>query len=84
MSCVPEPEPFEQHADAFAPFRDAVEPAVELEVLERGQLAVDERVMRDVAEAPAVERDLELTGGRDREPCAKAKERRLPGSVRAR
>ena len=60
---------------------DAVEPAVELEVLERGQLAVDERLVREEAEAPAVERDLELAGGRDREPRAKAQQRRLPGSV---
>src|SRR5207244_6202183 len=75
-------EALEQHADPFAPFRDAVEPAVEVEVLEGGELAVDERLVREVADAPAFERDLQLPGRRDRKPSAKPKQRRLTGSVR--
>src|SRR5262249_30978003 len=46
---VPEPEALEQHPDPLATLGDPVQPAVELEVLERGQLAVDERI---VAEEP--------------------------------
>ena len=38
---VPEAEALEQHADALAPLADAVEASVELEVLERRQLAVE-------------------------------------------
>ena len=57
VPCVPEPEALEQHADALAPLGDAVEPAVEVEVLERGQLAVDERLVPDVPDAAAFERE---------------------------
>ena len=45
MPRVPEAEALEQHAAALAPFGDAVEAPVEVEVLERGQLAVDERLV---------------------------------------
>ena len=38
---VPEPEALEQHPDPLAPLRHAVEAPVEVEVLERGQLAVE-------------------------------------------
>jgi hypothetical protein len=44
----------------LAAFRNAVEPAVEVEVLERRQLAVDERLVPEVAELRAFDVDLEL------------------------
>ena len=47
---LPEAEALEQHPDALAPLRHAVEAAVEVEVLERGQLAVDERLVAEVAD----------------------------------
>ena len=50
---LPEAEALEQHADPLAPLRHAVEPAVEVEVLERGQLAVDERLVPEEAELRA-------------------------------
>ena len=50
---VPQPVALEQHPDPLAPLRHAVEPAVELQVLERGQLAVDERLVREVADLAA-------------------------------
>ena len=83
MPHVPEPEALQQHADAFTPFRNAVQPSVEVEVLERCQLAVDERLVREVPDASALERDLELAGSRNRKPGAKPEERRLSGSVRS-
>src|SRR6266540_4003861 len=69
MAHVPETEAFEQHADAFAPFRHAVEASVQVEVLERRQLAVDA--------------DLELAACRCRETGAETQQRRLAGAVRA-
>ena len=48
---LPQREPLEEHADPLAPLRHAVEPAVEIEVLERGELPVDERLVREVADA---------------------------------
>ena len=50
---VPETEPLEQHADPLAPLGHAIEPPVQVEVLERGQLAVDERLVREEAELRA-------------------------------
>ena len=50
---LPEPEALEQHPDPLAPLGDAVEAAVELEVLERGQLAIDERLVAEVADLGA-------------------------------
>src|SRR6266568_5827582 len=82
MTCVPEAEALEQHADPLAPLGDAVEPAVQLEVLDRRQLAVDERLVREEADARPVGLDAEVTRSGDREPGADPQERRLPGAVR--
>ena len=47
---VPEAEALEQHPDPLAPLGDVVEAPVEIEVLERGQLAVDERLVAEEAD----------------------------------
>ena len=80
---LPEPVALEQHPDPLAPFGDAVELAVEIEVLERTQLAVDERLVRQVADRSARHVDGELPFGRHRETGADPQQRRLPGAVRA-
>ena len=56
---VPQPEPLEQHPDALAPLGNAVEAPEEVEVLERRELAVEDRLVADVADTPAVERHFE-------------------------
>ena len=56
---LPEREALEQHPDPLAPLRNAVEPAEEVEVLERGELAIDERLVREIADARAVDVDGE-------------------------
>ena len=47
---VPEAEPLEEHPAPLAPLGDAVEPSEEVEVLERRQLAVEQRLVPDEAE----------------------------------
>jgi len=79
---LPEPEALEQHPDPLTPFRNAIEPAVEVEVLERRQLTVDERLVRKEADPAAVGLDVERAARRDGEPGAKPQQRRLPGPVR--
>jgi hypothetical protein len=83
VALLPEAEALEQHADALAPFRDAVEAAVELEVLERGELAVDERLVREVADRGALGEHLELAAARRREAGEQAQQRGLARAVRA-
>jgi len=56
---LPQTEAPEQHADALPSLRDAVEPSVEVEVLERGQLAIDERLVAEEADSPPFDPDLE-------------------------
>src|SRR5436190_9425886 len=79
---VPQPEAFEQHPDPLAPLGDTVEPAVEVEVLERRQLAIDERLMPEEPDLRPVGLDLERAGGRQREPRTEPQQRRLAGAVR--
>ena len=50
---LPETEALEQHPDPLAPLGHPVQPAVEVEILERGELAVDERLVAEVAELAA-------------------------------
>ena len=69
---VPEAEALEQHADALAPLGHAIEPAVEVEVLEGRQVAVEERLVAEEADAGAVCLDLELAAARAREPGDRA------------
>ena len=64
---VPEAVALEQHADPLAPLGNAVETAEELEVLERGQLAVDERLVAHVADGSALRADRELPSRRAQE-----------------
>ena len=79
---APEPEALEHRAAALAPLGDAVETAVEVEVLECRQLPVDERLVGEEADRAARRVDLELAVRRRRQPGAQAQERRLPGPVR--
>src|SRR5205823_5929425 len=79
---LPEAEALEQHPDPLAPLGDAVEPPVEVEVLERGQLAVDERLVPEESDRSPVGLDLERAGGRQRKPGAHPQQRRLAGAVR--
>ena len=79
---VPEAVALEQHPDPLAPLGHAVEPPVEVEVLERRQVAVEQRLVAEIAERAAVGVDLELAAARRREPGDEAQERRLAGAVR--
>ena len=81
---VPQPEALEQHPDALAPLGNAVEAPEEVEVLERRELAVEDRLVADVADAPAVERDLERAARRRGEADEQPQQGRLPRAVRAR
>ena len=66
---LPEAEALEQHADPLAPFGHAIEAPVQVEVLERRQLAVDERlVRRGSRSAPRVTSTVER---RPRSACAR-------------
>src|SRR5262245_8897120 len=58
-------------------------PAVEVEVLERRQLAIDEGLVPEEPDTAAVGLDLERPRGRDREPRAEPEQRRLPRTVRS-
>src|SRR5205823_4658526 len=80
---LPEAEALEQHSDSLAALGYAIEATVEVEVLEGGQLAVDERLVRKVADASAVELDFELACAGNGQTGAQAQERRLPGAVRS-
>src|SRR6185436_7461172 len=80
---LPEPEALEQHPDPLAPFGHPVETAIEVKVLDRRQLPVDERLMCEVADLAAFCVDLELARGRDQQAGAEAQQRRLARAVRA-
>src|SRR6185437_7546471 len=80
---IPEPEALEQHAATFAPLGHPVEPPVELEVLEGGQLPVDERLVAEEADPLAWRGHVELARGRHEQPCDQAQQRGLAGPVRA-
>ena len=83
MPRVPQPEPLEQHADPLAPFRHVIEAPVQLEVLEGGQLPVDQRLVREEADPLARDVDTELTLARQCETRDDAQECRLAGAVGA-
>ncbi len=79
---LPETEALEQHPDPLAPLRHAVQPAVQIEVLERGELAIDERLVPEVAELAARDAPLDRSLGRRGEAGADPQERRLARTVR--
>ena len=81
---LPETEPLEQHPASLAALRNAVEAAVEVEVLERRQLAVEQRLVPDVAEVGPLAVDRERALRRRGEPDDEPQERRLARAVRAR
>ena len=74
---VPQAEALEEHADSLAPLRHAVEAAVEVEVLERRELAVEERLVTDVSDAPALQRHVDCAPRRGDEPHEEPQQRRL-------
>ncbi len=79
---VPEAEAPEQHANPLAPLRHAVQATVEVEVLERCQVAVEQALVAEVADAPALGLDRERAARGERKPGTEAQQRRLPGAVR--
>src|SRR5262249_6173561 len=78
---IPEAEALEQHAAPLAPFRHAIEAAVEVEVLERRQLPVDQRLGGEIAGAAAIYRHRQFAAGRRGKACTEAQERRLARAV---
>ena len=81
---VPEAESLEQHPDPLAPFADTVETPVELEVLDRGQVTVEQRLVPEEPELAALGADRELTARRRGEPRDEPEQRRLARSVSTR
>src|SRR4029453_16390178 len=81
---LPEAEALEEHADPLAALRDPVQAAVEVEVLERRQLPVEQRLLSEGSDLCSVDRALELAGRGNNEPGEQPEQRRLAGSVRAR
>ena len=61
---LPEPEALEERSDGLPPLGHVVEAPVEVEVLECGELLVDQRLVGQVADAPSREVDLDLAFGR--------------------
>jgi hypothetical protein len=78
---LPQPEALEQHPDPLPPLGHVVEAAVEIEVLERGQLAVDERLVAEEPDRRALRLDLERAAGRHGEARAEPQQRRLARAV---
>ena len=79
---VPEAEPLEQHPAALAPLGDAIEAAEEIEVLERRELAVEQRLVPEVAEVTALGVDRQRAFCRRGEPGDEPEQRRLARAVR--
>ena len=80
---LPEAVALEQHPDPLAALAYAVETAEELEVLERGEVAVEERLVAEVPEPAPVGVDVEPAGRRGGEPGEQPEQRRLARAVRA-
>src|SRR5436190_4523058 len=78
---VPQTEPLQQHADALPPLRHAVEPAVQVEILERRQLSVDERLVCQIADAAALDLHFELAARRRGQAGKETEQRRLARAV---
>ena len=74
---LPEPESLEQHPDSLAALLDAIQPPVQLEILESRQLPVDERLVTEIADLRTSGVHVQLALARQREACADAKQRRL-------
>src|SRR5262249_2437764 len=79
---LPQAEALEQHPDALAPFGNVIEPPVQVEVLERRQLAIDERFVSEKADPSPTHVDRKLTARRSGKPGAETQERRLARAVR--
>ena len=83
VSSVPEAEALEEHSDALTALRNAVEPSVELQILERGQLAVDERLVRQIADLATVHLHVQLSGRWRKQTRTQGEESRLSRAVPA-
>src|SRR3712207_8815505 len=81
---LPQAVALEQHPDPLSALGRVVEPPVESEVLERGQLPVDERLVGEEADPRAIDVDVELARRRREEAGEEREERRLSRSVRPR
>src|SRR5262245_12879923 len=81
MPRLPQAEALEQRADRLAPLGDVIEPAVEIEVFERRQLLVDERLVGEIADAPTRKVDLEVPFGRREQASHQGEKRRLPRPI---
>ena len=81
---LPEAEPLEQHPAPLAPLGNAIEAAEEIEVLERRELAVEQRLVADVAEVAALGVDRQRAFCRRSEARDEPEQRRLARSVRPR
>ena len=80
---LPEAEPLEQHSDALPPLRDPVQAAEQLEVLQRRELAVQQRLVREVAETGALGGHVERAARRRRQTRQEPEQSRLTRAVRA-
>ena len=76
---LPQPVALEQHPDALLALAHPIQAAVQLEVLERGELLVDERLVADVADTLSSHRNLELSSGRRQQALRRTHERALAG-----
>src|SRR5215207_4939931 len=81
---VPEAVALEQHSDPLAALGNAVEAAEEVEVLERGEVPVEERLVAEVAEPATIQIEVEPAPRRRGKPGEQPEQRRLARSVRSR
>src|SRR6058998_1301421 len=80
---LPEPEALEEHADPLAALRNPVEPAEEVQVLDRRQLAIHEWLVREEADRAPVDADCELAARGSEQSSDEPQQRRLSRPVRA-
>lgn len=79
---TPEPEPLEHGAGALAPLGQPVQAPVEIEVLEGGELPIEQGLVPEEPDRFARGSDDDLAAGRRGQPRAEAKQSRLPRPVR--
>ncbi len=58
---VPETEALEQHPDPLPSLGHVVEATEQIQVLERGELSIHERLVREKAHPPTVDLDLDAS-----------------------
>ena len=80
---LPEAEALEQHPDPLAALRHSIEAPVEVEVLERGQVSIEERLVTDEAEPAADASTSSSPPVGAASPATSRSSVVLPGPVRA-